>query len=130
MKQHTTNDINIFIEVSEDCPVQTAEVPPLKDPKSIARLEYELLANAPYQFTSDDAIYETRGKPKGISREAFFSKGQPCFRASALPKRYGWGIHSNGEGKIALYAMESEAYHRFLSDESVRHLRAMRNCKE
>jgi hypothetical protein len=34
-------------------------------------------------------------------------------RASALPKKYGWGAHYDGQGRIALYAMESEAYRQF-----------------
>jgi hypothetical protein len=43
-------------------------------------------------------------------KEKFFSVGQACLRSSPLPKRYGWGVHSNSEGKIAIYAMESNEY--------------------
>ena len=130
MKQYTTNYKDTFIEIAEDCPVQTAEVPPLKEPMSAARLEYEMLTGHPYQYTSDDVIYETKGRLKGVSREDFFSKGQPCFRASALTKRYGWGIHNDKDGKIAIYAHSSDEYKRFASDESIRHIRAMRNGKK
>jgi Family of unknown function (DUF6157) len=35
------------------------------------------------------------------------SKGHPHLRVSALAKRYGWGIHNNHEGKIALIAVHS-----------------------
>jgi deazaflavin-dependent oxidoreductase (nitroreductase family) len=42
-----------------------------------------------------------------------------CFRASPLTKKYGWGIYSNEEGKIAMYGVESEEYQRFVADESV-----------
>jgi len=129
MKQHTTNYINTFIEIAEDCPVKTAVAPPVKEPATIAQLEYGMLSGSPYMYTSDDVVYETKGKPKGISREEFFSKGQPCFRASALAKRYGWGIHSDKAGKIAIYAKESEEYSAFASDEHIRHLRAMRSVK-
>lgn len=31
-------------------------------------------------------------------------------RASALPKRYGWGVHHDGAGRLALYGVESDAY--------------------
>ena len=130
MKQHTTNYVDTFIEVAEDCPVQAAEIPPSKVPPSAARMEYEMLIDHPYRYTSDDVLYETRGKPKGISREDFFSKGQPCFRASALPKRYGWGVHSDQNGKIALYALGSEAYQRLVSQEDIQRLRAMRSGKK
>ena len=130
MKQHTTNYTNTFIEVAEDCPVTSGTIPPLKEPKTAARLEYEMITGNPYGYTSDDVIYETKGEPKGISREAFFSKGQPCFRSSALTKRYGWGVHSDQDGKTALYAVESDEYKRFANDENIRHLRAMRNGRK
>lgn len=89
-----------------------------------------MLVDSPYRYTSDDVIYETKGAPKGIGREAFFAKGQPCFRASALTKRYGWGVHSDAEGKIAIYAMESPEYGRLASDKSIDHLKAMRNKRK
>ncbi len=130
MKTHTTNYSNVFIETAEDCPVNIAEIPPDREPKTAVRMEYEMLADSPYRYTSDDVIYKTKGVPKGISREAFFSKGQPCFRASALTKRYGWGIHSDAEGKIAIYAMESPEYRHFVSDESIEHIKAMQNKKK
>ncbi|MEL4105332.1 DUF6157 family protein [Oscillospiraceae bacterium WX1] len=130
MKLHTTNYTNAFIETAEDCPVKFAEIPPDKELKTAARMEYEMLANSPYKYTSDDVIYKTKGASKGISREAFFSKGQPCFRASALTKRYGWGVHSDVEGKIAIYPMESIKYSHLVSDESIEHIKAMRNKKK
>ena len=129
MKRHTTNYINTFIEVAEDCPASTAGVPPIKEPKSIARLEYEMLFSRPYTYTSDDVMYEIKGKPRGDSREDFFSRGQPCFRASALTKRYGWGVHSDKDGKMALYAVESEAYNRFAADKTLQHMKAMCRTK-
>ena len=67
------------------------------------------------------------GKRKGISRKDFFSKGQACFRASPLTKRYGWGVHSDSEGKIAIYPVESKEYKKLAGDENLTHLRAMRS---
>ena len=127
MKNRTANYADAFIEVSEDCPAKTGTIPPDKEPKTAARLEYEMLIGSPYRYTSDDVIYETKGKPKGISREEFFSKGQPCFRASALVKRCGWGVHSNEHGRIAIYAVGSPDYCRLAADDSIKHIRAMRN---
>ena len=91
MKQYTTNYVNTFIEAAEDCPAATGVVPPEKTPKTLARAEYDMLFDRPYQYTSDDVIYATKGEPKKIGREEFFARGQPCFRASALTRRYGWG---------------------------------------
>jgi len=63
------------------------------------------------------------------AREQFFSKGQPCFRASPLGKTYGFGIHFDSHGKLALYGMETEEYHRFLEDSKVNKVRAMRSSR-
>jgi len=130
MKQYTTNYFDTFIEVAEDCSVTNAEEPLSKEPKTAARIEYEMLINSPYQYTSDDVLYESNGNRRGISREDFFSKGQACFRASVLTKRYGWGVHSNGDGKIAIYAIESDDYKRLSADENTKHLKAMRSSKK
>jgi hypothetical protein len=129
MKKHTTNYVNALIEVAEDCPVLKAETPPDKNPKSAARIAYEMISDNPYRYTSDDVVYEINGKTKGIGREEFFLKGQPCLRTSALGKRYGWGIHSNGESKIAIFAVESEEYRLLAQDGRIKHVKAMRNGK-
>jgi len=39
-------------------------------------------------------------------------KPQPCLRASLLPEKYGWGVHHDRQGRIALHPMESEEYRR------------------
>jgi hypothetical protein len=130
MKQHTTNYINHFIEVAEDCPASIAEKPPSKEPKTAAQIEYETLINSPYQYASDDIPYEANGRRGEISREDFFSKGQPCFRSSPLTKRYGWGAHSNADGKIAIHAVEFDEYKRLSADGSIEHTKAMRSSKK
>lgn len=64
------------------------------------------------------------------AREQFFSKGQACFRSSPLGKRYGWGVHSDGKGKIAIYAVESPEYKKLAKDKSLEHVKAMRSKKK
>lgn len=66
-------------------------------------------------------------KDRPEAHKDLFSKGQPCFRSAALCKRYGFGIHSNNEGKVALYPVESTEYEGFLGDDSVVKVKAMRN---
>ena len=133
---HTTNYINTFIEIAEDCPVKSAEVPPQKgEAKSVANLHFEMIEAHPYQYTSDDVIFKTFVVKNGLEsnleneRNQFFSKGQACMRCSPLTKRYGWGVHSDEEGKIAIVPQESEEYQRFLKDESVKRVKAMRSKK-
>ncbi len=48
---HTTNYFDTFIAIAEDCPVTAAEVPPVRDPKSTAQIQHELLAGHPYEYT-------------------------------------------------------------------------------
>lgn len=74
-------------------------------------------------------MFAARGEPKGLAREEFFGKGQPCFRSSTLVKRYGWGVHSDATGRVALVAMESDEYRRLAADPALRHLRGMRSSR-
>jgi hypothetical protein len=134
---HTTNYFNTFIEVAEDCPTSSAEIPPLKSSgKTVANLAFEMVIENPYKFSSDDVLFSIFATKNEISqakftaeREKFFSKGQPCFRASPLGKRYGWGVHSDAVGKIAIYAVESDEYKKFAADKDLKHVKAMRSKK-
>lgn len=135
MKAHTTNYTNAFIAVAEDCPVTQGEVPPLKeDARSVARLQYDILSKNPYQFTSDDVLFQVYAERNDLTeserptaRAQFFSKGQPCFRSSPLTKRYGWGIQCDHEGRIALYGVETEEYRKFAGDPALKVVKAMRS---
>ncbi|ANH81556.1 hypothetical protein A8C56_11750 [Niabella ginsenosidivorans] len=135
MKPHTTNYFDTFIRVAEDCPVQQGQVPPLKDnKKTAASIQFEMIHKNPYKYTSDDVLFQVYACKNDLTRaqykkeqEKFFSKGQPCLRASPLTKRYGWGIHSNAEGKIALYSVGSKEYEDFSKDKRLKVLKAMRS---
>jgi len=85
----------------------------------------EMLIENPYSYTSDDVLYESNGNRRGISREDFFAKPQPCFRASALGKKYGWGVHSDKDGKVAIYGIESAEYKCLASDGGIKHHKAI-----
>lgn len=135
MKTHTTNYFDTFIQVAEDSQAKAGEVPPTKGTeKSVANIQFEIISTHPYQYTSDDVLFQTYAVRQGLDeteleaeREKFFSKGQPCLRASPLTKRYGWGVHSNNEGKVALYGLESKEYNKFSSDEKLKTVKAMRS---
>lgn len=131
----STNYFDTFIEVAEDCPATTGEEPPVKgDKKTIANLQFEMLHAQPYKYTSDEVFFAVYAARKDlaegeleIARDLFFSKGQPCFRASPLTKRYGWGVHSDAEGRVALYSVGSEAYDAWLANPDVEKVKAMRS---
>jgi hypothetical protein len=132
----TTNYFNTFIEVAEDCPVTHSEVPPVKNNKTVANLQFEMLHGHPYEHTSDDILFTVFAQRNQIpkenlaeERERFFAKGQPCFRASPLTKRYGWGMHSNDEGEIALFGLETEAYQDMIANNAIAKKKAMRSSR-
>ncbi|MEM1217478.1 MAG: DUF6157 family protein [Bacteroidota bacterium] len=135
---HSTNYFNAFISVAEDCPADTGIVPPLRGGKpSVAGIHLQLILDHPYHYTSDDLIFGTYADRKEIpaseraeAREAFFSKGQACFRASAMGKRYGWGLHFNAEGKVAAYPIESDEYQQFEKDAQLEQRKAMRSKRK
>jgi hypothetical protein len=135
---HTTNYYNTFIEIAEDCKVTQGEMPPLtKDKKTIALLQFEMLYENPYKYTSDEVLFSVFALKKEFDKNElaeqkahYFSKGQPCFRASPLTKSYGWGVHSNAEGKIAMVGAETEEYKKFLADNSIKKVKAMRSSRK
>lgn len=135
MKVHTTNYYNTFIEVSEDTKANYGTIPPSKaDKKTVAEIQYELVTKNPYNYTSDDILFLTFAYKNDLTkeeykqaREQFFSKGQPCLRTSPLAKTYGFGIHSDSNGKIAIYGAETSEYERFVLDKSLIKVKAMRS---
>lgn len=133
---HTTNYTNTFIEVADDCRAAVGAPPPEKQAPTVARMQFDLIGGSPYAYTSDDvlfAVYAARNAipPEELDarRAEFFSKGQACLRASPLAKTYGWGIHHDGEGRVAIYPRGSAEYERLRSDSSLRQLKAMRSAR-
>jgi hypothetical protein len=136
-KIHTTNYFDTFIEVAEDTKVTCGTVPSSKgDNKTVAELQYELMVKNPYKFTSDDIFFQVYAIRNDLTtqeyeeaRKILFSKGQPCFRSSPLTKTYGFGVHANSEGKVAIFGMETNQYQRLQGDKSIKNVKAMRSTK-
>ena len=66
---HTTNYNNTFIEVAEDCPVEESDFPSLRKKKSAVRIQYALISEHPYEFTSDDVIFAVHAGKNDIPEE-------------------------------------------------------------
>lgn len=136
---HDFNYYDAFIQVATDCPVKEAVVPASKDGnKTVAVHEYECLSAKPYFYTQEELFFTVHVRRLGIpakelkSRRArlwaeFFAKPHACLRASALTKTYGWGVHFDQAGKIALVPMQGKDYQRFARDPKLKQLRAMRS---
>ena len=133
-----------FVRVAPDCPATAAEVPVSRGGlPTVAALQHELLTAKPYALTLEDLIFETHVRRLGLSRaEAkarrsairaeLFAKPHPCMRASPLTKRYGWGVHHDAAGRMALYGVGTAAYRRFAEGKvaGVEVVAAMRSKRE
>ncbi|MCF8511198.1 MAG: DUF6157 family protein [Rhodobacteraceae bacterium] len=128
---HSTNYLDTLICPAEDC-LSVAAVPVKAG--SIALLQYELLAANPYGMTSDDVLSKVAAQRQGIDdkdfasfRTQYFSKGQPCFRASPLTKTHGWAVHSNSDGCVALLSPKGPEFADLWHNDKVKKLTAMRS---
>ncbi|MBD8136045.1 DUF6157 family protein [Peribacillus frigoritolerans] len=129
---------NTLITISEDSKVSSAKVPVIRNEKpTIAYIEHDLINNNPYKFTQEDVQFKTyliknqmEAENAAELREQFFSKSKACFRASPLVKNYGWGIHYNNQGKIAIYDVNSEMYNQLLKQDDITKLKGMRSKRK
>ncbi|MGI2828196.1 DUF6157 family protein [Bacillus cytotoxicus] len=129
---------NTLITISEDSKATSAIVPVTRNGKpTIASIEYDLIKNNPYKFTQEDVQFKTYLIKNQIEeentdelRKQFFSKPMACFRASPLVKNYGWGIHYNNQGKIAIYDVKSEIYNQLLNQDKITKLKGMRSKRK
>ena len=134
------NYYDTFITASEDSPARTGTVPPEREgTPSVAFAQYRLIGRHPYQHTQEEVLFETSARVRGRTdlaaderdalRTEFLSTPTACLRSSPLAKRYGWGIHFDSEGKVALAAVDSPEYKRHAADPSLTQLPAMRSSR-
>jgi hypothetical protein len=133
---HTTNYTNAFIAVAEDCPVAVGTAPPEREPPTVAHMQYEMLEEAPYRFTSDEVVFGVHAAQARVpaadmdaARAAFFAKGQPCLRSSPLAQAYGWGFHFDADGRVAMVGLGTDHYETLAADGSLEQRRAMRRSR-
>ena len=129
---------NTFIRIAPDCPESAGIEPPVRGGKKPVHLIHlELLRAKPYKLGHEDLIVEgeLRREPPGVEskaeiRERLRQKPIPCLRTSALGKRYGWGIHFDEKGKIAVYPAGSAEYRKFAEDPGIEQTVAMRSSRK
>ena len=138
------NYIDTFITIAPDSPVKESKVPtPRGVQPTIPQLEYELLSKSPGKYTQQEIQFEVHVRRLGLpasevkSRrkklwDEFFSKPHACLRASALPKKYGWGIYFDSRGRITLVPMESPEYRQYsaASQSGLKVVAAMRSSRK
>lgn len=131
------NYFDTLIAVADDSPVNEAVVPPRKDDKpTIAAEQYRLLADTLYTLTSEDVIFTVHADKQGIpqderpaAREAYFATSRACLRTSPLAKKFGWGIHADAEGCLALVPVNSDRYRELAADPGTKTVKAMRSSR-
>lgn len=135
------NYINTFIEVAADSKASEGTAPIVRAGKpSVAELEYALIEPRPYALTQEDVQFRVHAQRMGLSpaqlrsegarlREAYFATPRACMRTSPLAKTYGWGLHFDTNGRVALVSVGSERYNQLAKDPSLTHTSAMRSKK-
>ena len=103
---------------------------------TIAALQFELLSTRPHELTSDDVLFAVHARRAGLSeddldaaREQFFARDQACLRTSPLSKRFGWGTHHDGEGRVALYGVGTAEYERLAALPDLAQKSALRSSR-
>lgn len=113
--------LDTFIAVADDSRATRGTAPPDTGVNpSVAARTFRMVAEHPYGFTSGDVIFavfaDRRGVPeqeRASARREFYARSQACLRASDLGRRYGWGIHADADGQVALVGVETPAYAEF-----------------
>lgn len=129
-----------FIAIADDSPTKISMVPRDKPgKKTVAAIQYELLADHPYELTQEDVLFQTHARHKHLPaaelkkhgtqlRAEFFARDQPCLRTSPLARKYGWGFHFDTNGKVALHAVESTEYEQLVK-QAAKVLKALRSSR-
>ncbi len=121
------NYVRTFISVSPDCPARRGTPPPR--PGSVAALQFTLLSRQPYRHTSDDLAVAVTAARRNIPmaeedrlRRTLLAGPLPCLRRSDLVQRFGWGLHHDARGRVALFGREGADYERLAADPGLRQI--------
>src|SRR5699024_2673658 len=117
------------ITVSPDSTVSAAMEPPARGQKrTVPQLQFELLRDRPYRLDYGDLLFEVHVRHKELPaadlaangpaiRDELLGKSHPCMRSSQLVKRYGWGVHFDADGRMALIGLGTDEYREFARGE-------------
>ena len=114
-----------LIEVAEDYEGRFAQEPPDGTPKTITRIEYELLMARPYKFTERELFHEVHVVQRNKTHLKIDSYN---IKRCLLVQSFGWGLHRNREGKLALVAPDSDQYKELQG--SVKRAKSYRKSKQ
>ena len=115
----------ILITVADKCPANRGMEPTTnRAEKTITMHQYDVLTEMPYQLTYKqlkEEVHRTRwGKEFTDEQlETYMMK------RSGLCKIYGWGVHEDKNGKLALVGCETKEYRRLVKDLQVQKEKAL-----
>lgn len=115
---------NAFITISEDSDVDRSIIPGPK--RTIAKIKYEILIENPYKFTERQLFYEVHvvhRKRNDLKIDSYQIKRSP------LVQKFGWGIHADNEGRLALVAKESSIYSKLIANDNIKKIKAYKRKK-
>ena len=120
-----------LITVAGDCPADHGLVPT----SGVAAFQYALLARHPHELTQAEVLFRTAHRditPDDLTHadwDTFFAQPRACLRASPLPKKYGWGLHFDDQGRVALVDMAAAEYRRLKADPHTKVVPALRSAR-
>ena len=113
-----------FVLLAADSPVAAGTVPQPRGGKpTVAVHQHELLTAAPYTLTIEELMFAVHVRREALTaseakirdpeiRAKLFCKPYPCMRASPLPKSFGFGVHYDEAGQLAIFGAETAEYRR------------------
>jgi hypothetical protein len=112
------DDTDTFNTVAPDTLATHGVVPAARNSgPTVAPATYELVGPHPYRFRSSEVIFtvwaDHQASPeaeRGDVWVACFAKPRACLRSSDLGKPFGWGIHADEHGRIALHGLGVPRY--------------------
>ena len=129
MAKRETPYTNMLVTVAPDSTANEAVEPPLlKNGKATeARAIWEILLREPYKWLWSELILKVRQDAGKTSVARIIKDATDGLLSSQLPKKYGWGINHDEEGRVALVAVDSDEYKKLESDPKVKKIHAFRN---
>lgn len=132
------NYYDTFIAVADDSAATEGSAPPARENASAANIQHQMLVDHPYKYTQEDILFAssteareaTNDEARADARAVFFDKSRACLRASALGKRYGWGIHFDHHGRAAAFGVDSSEYQKLIHDPKLTQTKAMRSARK
>ena len=113
----------ILITVADKCPANRGMEPTTnRAEKTITMHQYDVLTEMPYQLDYDELkkeVHENRRGKTDLKLDSY------DMRRSELCKVWGWGVHQDKNGKLALVGCETKEYRRLLRKPGVRKVKAL-----